>query len=157
MFTTRLRASLCSLCFGLSYLVVGGGQHMACPGEQVESCIVKNVQNVSRFFFDKFGVGCLFQHRLRLVLYMVALSRSGIRYRQSQASTHRISTISPHQLHEKGRKESMFIFAMSVKRSNIIEESTIQLPRKYHHYADVFYKVKASTLPEHRPYDCPID
>ena len=52
----------------------------------------------------------------------------------------------------------MFVFTMSMKPSNTAnEESTIQLPRKYHHYVDVFYKVKASSLPHHGPYDCPID
>ena len=52
----------------------------------------------------------------------------------------------------------MFVFAISVKPSNTAkEESTIQLPKKYHHYADFFDKVKASTLPHHRPYDCSID
>ena len=52
----------------------------------------------------------------------------------------------------------MFVFTVFVKPSNTAkEESTIQLPKKYHHYADVFDKVKASTLPHHRPYDCPID
>ena len=81
-----------------------------------------------------------------------------IKYRQSRESTHKISTISLHQLREEGRKEAMFVFAVSVKPSNTAkEESTIQLPKKYHHYADVFDKVKASTLPHHRPYDCPID
>ena len=52
----------------------------------------------------------------------------------------------------------MFVNTVLVKPSNITKEkSTIQLPKKYHHYADVFDKVKASTLPHHRPYDCPID
>ena len=47
---------------------------------------------------------------------------------------------------------------ISVKPSNTIKvESTVQLPKKYHHYADVFDKVQANTLPHHRPYDCPID
>ena len=54
--------------------------------------------------------------------------------------------------------ESMFIFPVSVKSSNTTkEESTIQLPKKYHQYIDVFDQVKASTLPRHRLYDCPID
>ena len=73
-----------------------------------------------------------------------------IRYRQPQGSTHRISTISLHQLREEGCKGPMFVFTVSVKPSSITkEESTIQLPKKYHHYADVFDKVKASTLPQH--------
>ena len=46
----------------------------------------------------------------------------------------------------------MFLFAVSMKPSNIIEDkSTIQLPKKYHDYVDVFDKVKANTLPQHRP------
>ena len=80
-----------------------------------------------------------------------------IRYWQSRESTHKISIISLHQLREEGRKESMLVFALSVKPSNTTKEETIQLPKKYYHYAHVFYKVKASTLPHHRPYDCPID
>ena len=81
-----------------------------------------------------------------------------IRYRQSRESTHKISTISLHQLREEGRNEAMFVFAVSVKPSNTSEDkSTIQLPKKYHDYANVFDKVKASTLPHHRPYDCSID
>ena len=52
----------------------------------------------------------------------------------------------------------MFLFAILVKTSDTIKvESTVQLPKKYHHYADVFDKVQANTLPHHRPYDCPID
>ena len=52
----------------------------------------------------------------------------------------------------------MFLFAVSVKPSSTTkEESTVPLPEKYRHYADVFDKVKANTLPHHRPYDCPID
>ena len=35
--------------------------------------------------------------------------------------------------------------------------SDIQIPKKYDEYADVFDKVKASVLPKHRSYDCPID
>ena len=31
------------------------------------------------------------------------------------------------------------------------------LPTKYQAFQDVFNKDKASRLPEHRPYDCPID
>ena len=52
----------------------------------------------------------------------------------------------------------MFLFAISVKPLDTIKvESTVQLPKKYHHYADVFDKVQANTLPHHRPYGCPID
>ena len=73
-----------------------------------------------------------------------------IRYRQSRESTHKISTISLHQLREEGRKESMFVFAVSVRPSSTTkEESIVQLPEKYRHYADVFDKVQANTLPHH--------
>ena len=52
----------------------------------------------------------------------------------------------------------MFPFAISVHpSSNIKEDSLVQLLAKYHPYADVFDKVKAGTLPHHRPYDCPYD
>ena len=81
-----------------------------------------------------------------------------IRCRQTRGSTHKIATISLHQLHEEGRKEEMFLFAISVKPSSTTkEESIVQLPEKYRHYADVFNKVQANKLPHHRPYDCPID
>ena len=81
-----------------------------------------------------------------------------MRYQQPRGSTHKISTISLHHLREGGHKESMFVLVVLVKPSNITkEESTIQLPKKYHYYADNFSKVKASTLPHHRSYDCPID
>ena len=80
-----------------------------------------------------------------------------VRYRQLQESTHRVSTISLHQLREEGHKEAMFLFTILVHpSSNIKEESLVQLSAKYHAYADVFDKVKADTLPHHRPYDCPI-
>ena len=46
------------------------------------------------------------------------------------------------QLHEERRKEQKFVFAVSVKTSK---------------YANIFYKVKASTLPQHQPYNCLID
>ena len=36
-------------------------------------------------------------------------------------------------------------------------KSEVVLPIKYQQFADVFDKVKASKLPEHRLYDCPID
>ena len=37
------------------------------------------------------------------------------------------------------------------------ENSNIQIPKKYEEYVDVFDKVKASVLPKHWPYVCPID
>ena len=36
-------------------------------------------------------------------------------------------------------------------------KSKVVLPIKYQEFSDVFDKVKASKLPEHRLYDCPID
>ena len=82
-----------------------------------------------------------------------------VRYRQPQESTHRVSTISLHQLREEGHKETMFLFAISIHpSSNIKKESLVQLLAKYHDpYADVFDKVKANTFPHHCPYDFPID
>ena len=43
-----------------------------------------------------------------------------IRYRQPRESTHQISTILLHQLLEEGRKEPMFVFAVSMKPSSIL-------------------------------------
>ena len=52
----------------------------------------------------------------------------------------------------------MFLFAGSVKPSKDFEGSAeSKLPHKYKEFAGVFDKVKVGTLPEHRPYDCPID
>ena len=50
----------------------------------------------------------------------------------------------------------MLVFTISPS-STTKEESIVQLPKKYRHYADVFDKVQVSTLPHRRPYDCPID
>ena len=55
-------------------------------------------------------------------------------------------------------KEELFLFAVSVTPSSATQEiSDIQIPKKYQEYVDVFDKVKASVLPNHRSYDCPID
>ena len=52
----------------------------------------------------------------------------------------------------------MFVFTLLVKPLSIIQEdSTIQLTKKYHDYADAFDKRKANTLPQHRSYGCSID
>jgi hypothetical protein len=57
-----------------------------------------------------------------------------------------------------GGKEELFLFAVSVTPSSATQGNLdIQIPKKYQEYADVFDKVKASVLPKHRPYDCPID
>ena len=37
------------------------------------------------------------------------------------------------------------------------QKSEVELPIKYREFSDVFDKVKANKLPEHRLYDCPID
>ena len=51
----------------------------------------------------------------------------------------------------------MILFIVSVKPSSIIKEvSTLQLAKKYHHYANDFDKVKDNSLPQHFPYDCLI-
>ena len=71
--------------------------------------------------------------------------------------SHNILTISLHQLREEGRKEDMFLFGVLVTPSSTSQESKTQLPKKYIEFSDVFDKVKANTLPEHRPYDCSID
>ena len=79
--------------------------------------------------------------------------------------TNRVSTISRiypqdfnHFATSIAMQESIFVFAVSAKPFNTAkEESTTQFPKKYHHYVDVFDKVKAITLFHHRQYDCPID
>ena len=72
--------------------------------------------------------------------------------------SHQISAITLQQLHQVGGKEDLFLFAVSVTPSSVTQgNSDIQIPKKYQDYADVFDKVKASVLPKHRPYDCPID
>ena len=71
---------------------------------------------------------------------------------------HQISTITLRQLSLVGGKEELFLFAVSVTPSSATQGNLdIQIPKKYQEYADVFDKVKASVLPKHRPYDCPID
>ena len=77
---------------------------------------------------------------------------------EHQDSQRCISTISLQQLRKDGVKEEMFLFAISVNPFSISKDKVdIPLPKKYQEYADVFDKVKASTLPVHRRYDCPID
>ena len=75
-----------------------------------------------------------------------------------KAKYRKISTISLQQLRKEGRKEEMFVFAISTKPFKESEGSSkIKLPHKYKEFADVFDKVKVGILLEHRPYDCPID
>ena len=50
----------------------------------------------------------------------------------------------------------MFVFAIVTTPSPSLHEPDNQLPKKYNEISDVFDKVKANTLPEHRPYDCSI-
>ena len=69
----------------------------------------------------------------------------------------KIPTISIPQLREEGRKEDMFLFAVLATPTSSSQELGVQLPKKYTEFSDVFDKVKANRLPEHRPYDCPID
>ena len=68
-----------------------------------------------------------------------------------------LSTISLRQLRAEGGNEAMFVFAIVATPSSTSREADIHLPEKYKEFSDVFDKVKANTLPEHRPYDCPID
>ena len=71
---------------------------------------------------------------------------------------HQISTITLEQLCQEGAKEDLFLFAISAAPSSDTQgKSEVYIPKKYQEYADVFDKVKASVLPKHRPYDCPID
>ena len=71
---------------------------------------------------------------------------------------HQISTITLQQMFQMGGKEELFLFAISVTPSSATQgNSDIQIPEKYQEYVDVFDKVKASVLPKHRSYDCPID
>ena len=70
---------------------------------------------------------------------------------------HQISTISLENLRKEGQKEEMFIFAIITMPTPTQQKSTTLLPTKYQEFQDVFNKDKASRLPEHRPYDCPID
>jgi hypothetical protein len=68
-----------------------------------------------------------------------------------------ISTISLQSLRETGSKEAMFLFGVAITLFSSQENSEVHLPSKYQEFSDVFDKVKAMKLPEHRPYDCPID
>ena len=73
------------------------------------------------------------------------------------SKSHQISTISLQELREVGRENEMFVFAVTTNPSSSSQESDTLLPTKYLEFSDVFNKSKASTLPDHRPYDCPID
>ena len=60
-------------------------------------------------------------------------------------------------LRKEGEKEEMFIFAIITMPTPTQQKSSTFLPTKYQEFQDVFNKDKADRLPEHRPYDCPID
>jgi hypothetical protein len=70
---------------------------------------------------------------------------------------HEISTISLQQLQKDGQREDIFVFSVMATPSPSVQTSSTLLPSKYLEFGDVFDKDKATTLPEHRPYDCPID
>lgn len=55
-----------------------------------------------------------------------------------------------------GRKEEMLVFAVLTSHLHTSQELGIQLPKKHVEFFDVFDKVKANRLPEHRTYDCLI-
>ena len=71
---------------------------------------------------------------------------------------HQISTITLQKLCKVGGKEELFLFIISMTPPSATQgNSNIQIPKNDEEYADVFDKVKASVLPKHRLYDCPID
>jgi hypothetical protein len=71
---------------------------------------------------------------------------------------HKISTISLKELSREGQEEEMFLFAVMINPgSNSESTSPKKLPKKYEEFSDVFDKKKASTVLDHRLYDCPID
>ena len=49
------------------------------------------------------------------------------------------------------------VYICDNNNANTISTKAEYLPTKYQEFQDVFNKDKASRLPEHRPYDCPID
>ena len=51
----------------------------------------------------------------------------------------------------------MFLFAVVITSFSNQQDSNVHLPSKHQEFSDMFDKVKAKTLPNHRPYDCPID
>ena len=51
-----------------------------------------------------------------------------------------------------------FLFAVTTNLSPTLNDLLeTKLPKKYEEFTNIFDKVKASTLPKHQPYDCPID
>jgi hypothetical protein len=57
--------------------------------------------------------------------------------------------------------KNLQVFAIHVNPTNNknpqLEPKPVKLPEKYKDFADVFEKNKVDQLPEHRPYDYPID
>ena len=75
----------------------------------------------------------------------------------SKLTPRHISTISLQRLREEARVEDMLLFAVVINPISNAQDFDVHLPSKYREFSDVFDKVKANTLPDHRPYDCPID
>lgn len=71
----------------------------------------------------------------------------------------KISTLTLVAFKRDCRKQPYNAFAVMVTPTLEAKKTStkIQLPEKYEEFQDVFDKVKASRLLEHRPYDCPID
>lgn len=75
-------------------------------------------------------------------------------------SSIQVNIISLKEFIEEGHKNSGTSFAISTQpHSNNSTTSTSSglIPPEYHDYLDVFDKEKATILPQHRSYDCPID
>ena len=70
---------------------------------------------------------------------------------------HQISLVSLRKLREEGQTNEMFVFAVMANPSSSSQGAGTPLPSKYLDFEDIFNKAKASSLPDHRPYDCPID
>ena len=51
----------------------------------------------------------------------------------------------------------MFVFAVMANPSSSSQGAGTPLPSKYLDFEDTFNKANASSLPDHRPYDCLID
>ncbi|KAH7405600.1 hypothetical protein KP509_15G077200 [Ceratopteris richardii] len=58
-------------------------------------------------------------------------------------------------IHAVRKEPTYMIYAIPAKESE--KDDPVQLPNQYKGFEDVFEKKNADILPEHRPYDCPID
>lgn len=76
-----------------------------------------------------------------------------------ETETIKISTITLNAFRRHCRKQPYTIYAVMVTPTSegAKAPTSPQVPEKYKEFQDVFDKVKASRLLEHRPYDCPID